>query len=208
MRPHLLCRERLNRIQQILDRAGAQGVTLREFVRTYSFRKWELEHAAEQGWIEIATRRPRTGRPSRVVNAGISKPQPQNYPPWRAEIPRGISARHWQFALRCAGIMPGGPFGYRMASAVWAYSQTFHHARSRAGAAASASRLRNHPDVVAVRAWLTCEAQGTLPRGEPMPDTARGIWSRLVELGAATVTWTTLCEWRTGGEMTWQGMMP
>ena len=56
MRHNLLCRERLERIECILDRAAGEPVTVREFTRRYDVRKWELEQAAKLGWIEIISK--------------------------------------------------------------------------------------------------------------------------------------------------------
>jgi hypothetical protein len=45
MHPSILCRERLERIQRILNRVGG-SLTVREFQRTYSVHEWEVEQAA------------------------------------------------------------------------------------------------------------------------------------------------------------------
>jgi hypothetical protein len=48
MNPSVLCRERLARIQRVLDnRAGA--LTVRDFARSFSVWEWELEQAAALG---------------------------------------------------------------------------------------------------------------------------------------------------------------
>lgn len=180
--PMHLCRERLNRILRILDRhAGALPV--REFFRSYSVWEWEVEQAAELGWIEIKTMKPRTGRPSRVVSK-VSETQPRNYPPWRAQIEKPISFRHQDFALysACLAIKNGGGW-FGMLPYVGAYQKAFPAARSRAGAAASMSRLLRHPDVRAARQWFYAKGGREIPRAEPMPDTASGIWQRFREAG-------------------------
>jgi hypothetical protein len=64
-----LCRERLARIQHVLKKNGGE-LTIRDFARTYSVWEWELEQAAELGWIQIKVKKPRTGRPSRVAKLG------------------------------------------------------------------------------------------------------------------------------------------
>ena len=66
MRSFILCRERLDRIQLILER-NTGSLAVREFARTFSVWKWEIEQAAELGFIKIETHKPRTGRPSRIV---------------------------------------------------------------------------------------------------------------------------------------------
>jgi len=64
--PSTLCRERLARIQGVLNQ-NAGVLTVRDFARSFSVWEWELEQAAALGWIQIETRKPRTGRPSRIA---------------------------------------------------------------------------------------------------------------------------------------------
>ena len=88
MRHSLLCLERLERIKGILDRAAGEPVTVRYFTRRYDVWKWDIEQAADLGWIEIIVRKPRTGRPSPAVNSrNTAKIPPRNFRrpdgPWR-----------------------------------------------------------------------------------------------------------------------------
>ena len=181
---HLLCRERLGRIQSILHRqAGA--LPIRDFVRSYSVREWELLQAAALGWIKIEMRKPRTGRPSRIIRE-VSKPQAAKLPPYRWQIEKPISIRHWNFAFHSAhsAIKGGSSTFFRTPPYTDAYLRAFPAARKRRAAAASMSRLLRHPHVRAARAWFYSKISHEIPREEPMPETATGIWQRLRELGS------------------------
>jgi hypothetical protein len=68
----ILCRERLARIQRVLKKNDGK-LTVRDFARSFSVWEWEVEQAAALGWIEIETRKPHTGRPSRIAKI-VSKP--------------------------------------------------------------------------------------------------------------------------------------
>ena len=177
-----LCHDRLNRIMRLLAR-HPHGLSVRELARTYSVWKWEVEQAAALGSLTIETRKPRTGRPARI--AIVSNPQPRNLPPMPWTAPKSISPRHWWFALRSIGTESDrkAMFGFRFTTAVKAYRTGYASARSHAGARASASRLKRHPDVKAARIWFYASRCEELPRGEPMPTTADGIYQRLLELG-------------------------
>jgi hypothetical protein len=100
MRSSILCRERLDRIQRILER-NAGALTVREFARTFSVWEWKIEQAAALGWLKIATRKPRTGRPSRIATI-VSEPKAAKLPPYRWQIEKPISIRHWNFAFHSA----------------------------------------------------------------------------------------------------------
>jgi hypothetical protein len=57
MRRLILCLERLQRIQRVLNRArGAMPV--RDITRSFAIWPWEIRQAAELGWLRIVTRRP------------------------------------------------------------------------------------------------------------------------------------------------------
>ncbi len=159
-----LCRERLARIQHILNK-NAGVVTVRDFARSFSVWEWELEQAAALGWIQIETRKPNTGRPSRIVKI-VSKPDTAKLPPFRWQIEKPIRIRHWSFAFHSvySAIKGGSSFLWRIQP--------------------SMSRLLRHPDVRAARAWFFSKISQEIPREEPMPDTARAIWQRLRELGS------------------------
>jgi hypothetical protein len=179
MRPLILCRERMNRILGILDRNGGI-VSLRDFWRTYGVHEWEVEQAEELGWLRIVTRKPRVGRPSFVAEK-LSESHSAKYPPCRYEIPREISYRHERFAMESVNTMPGGCFGFKMATRVRAYLKTFPNAKSRAGACASANRLMKRRDVRMARLWFQRTTQ--VRNFEPMPVTVDAIIHRLRELG-------------------------
>jgi hypothetical protein len=184
MRPLILCRERLNRILSILDRNDG-SLTMREFARTFSVWEWEIEQAATLGWLKIETRKPRTSRPSRIAKI-VSKPQAAKLPPYRWQIEKQISIRHWNFAFHSvySAIKGGSSFVWPIPPYTDAYQQAFPAARNRRAATASMSRLLRHPHVRAARAWFYFKVSHEISREEPMPDTASGIWQRLRELGS------------------------
>ena len=180
----ILCRERLARIQRVLNKS-AGDLTVRDFARSFSVWEWELEQAAALGWIQIETRKPRTGRPSRIVKR-VSETHAAKLPPYRWQIQKRIRIRHWNFAFHSvySAIRGGSSFLWRIPPYTDAYLQAFPAAKSRRAAAASMSRLLRHPDVRAARAWFYSKVSQEIPRDEPMPDTARAIWQRLHELGS------------------------
>ena len=184
MRSSILCRERLGRIQRILER-NAGSLTVHEFSRTFSVWECEIEQAAALGWLKIETRKPRTGRPSRIATI-VSKPEAAKLPPFRWQIEKPISIRHWYFALHSAysAIKGGSRLLMRIPPYTDAYLQAFPAAKSRRAAAASMSRLLRHPVVSAARAWFYSKISKEIPRDEPMPETARAIWQRLSEFGS------------------------
>lgn len=193
MRALLLSRERLNRIQRILARADVQPVTVREFARRFSVWEWELEQAAELGWIEIEIRKPRTGRPSRVVkSAPVNKSGAAKLPPYRRHLPQELSNRHWLFVRRywCKGGISGfpGPAGH--GSAFHAYRSIYcqpgaEKPTKRASAKTSAARLARRPYIRA--AWLfdvrLMRFSGTQGEGVDFPRDMRSAgsdWLRLL----------------------------
>ena len=183
MLPLILCRERLERIRIVLSHhAGA--LTVREFARTYSVWEWEVEQAAELGFIKIETRKPRTGRPSRIATI-VSKPQAAKLPPYRWQIEKPIRFQHKLFAMHstCA-VKHGSRKLVYLPTITEAYQNVFKRATKRRAATASASRLMRRSDVRAARAWYYARFDGDAPRSEPMPETVTGIWQRLRELGS------------------------
>jgi len=188
----ILCRERLARIQRILNLLGG-SLTVREFLRTYSVHEWELGQALALGWVNIGTHKPRTGRPSRIVRI-VSQPVAAKLPPLRSQIERIISVRHWNFALHsvCSAIKGGRSRFIYAPPYTDAYLRAFPAARKRRAATASMSRLLRHPDVQAARAWFYAQVHHEIAREERMPHTAKGIWQRLRELG----------NWRVGPRIT------
>ena len=191
MRSSILCRERLDRIQQILAR-NTGALPVREFARTFSVWEWEVEQAAALGWVKIETRKPRTGRPSRIATI-VSKPQAAKLPPYRWQIEKPISFRHQLFAMHstCA-VKRGSRKLVHLPAITDVYQSVFKRATKRRAATASASRLMRRSDVRAARAWYYARFDGDAPRSEPMPDTVNGIWQRLRELGS----------WRAGPRIT------
>jgi hypothetical protein len=179
-----LCRERLARIQRVLNQNGGE-VSARTLTRSYHVWSWEVEEAAALGWIQIETKKPHTGRPSRIAKI-VSKPEGAKPPPYRWQIEKPIRIRHWNFAFHSvySAIRGGSSFLWRIPPYTDAYLQAFPTAKSRRAAAASMSRLLRHPDVRAARAWFFSKVSQEISRDEPMPDTARAIWQRLRELGS------------------------
>ena len=156
--------------------------TLRDLGRSYVIQSWEVEQAAALGWVAITERKPRSGRPSRM--ATLCELENAKLPPLRRFIEREISYRHQAFALAsvCVTVHRGSKF-IGMPGTVAAYLEVYRP-RSRAGAAASCSRLLKRRDIRALRAWFYAQANYEIPRSEPMPRTASGILRRLKELGS------------------------
>jgi hypothetical protein len=183
MRPLILCRERLTRLLSVLDREGGE-CSVRRLCRNFAIYEWEVEQAEEAGWVTISERKPRVGRPSCVARK-VSENQSAKLPPWRMQIPKELSHRHWRFVLELASVAPTrGYFGFGLSSATRAYLMAFPQARSRAGAAASASRLLKKPMVRAARRWFL--ATDLHSYDEEMPKTPQAIYHRLAELRAAS----------------------
>jgi len=109
MRPLILCLERLERLLKILDRLEGEA-RIRDLERTYGIYHWEVEQAEELGWARIETRKPPTGRPSRVV-VKVNKTPSAKLPPSRSSLGPYISFRHWRFAFNyCMGELGPGIF--------------------------------------------------------------------------------------------------
>ena len=183
MRHSLLCRERLERIECILNRAAGEPVTVRDFTRRYDVWKWELEQAADLGWIEIIVRKPRTGRPSPAVKfQEHSENPPAKLPPPRWAMEKMISCRHFNFAMQAANALKRGNRTIVYLQCMTdAYLKSFPHARKRHVATSSMSRLLKHPDVKAARAWYFAKVNLKIPFSEPMPQTRQGIRIKLNE---------------------------
>lgn len=179
MRPLILCRERLDRLLAILDSKNGRA-SIRDLSRSYRMYCWEIEQAADLGWVKIETYHPPVGRPSRRTEI-LSNNEVAKLPPYREQIPSEINFRHQKFALESINIMPGGDLGFKLSTLVWAYMKTFPNARSRKGAYASASRLAKRFDVQVVRLWY--RRTMTMSPREPMPSTLQGIIDRLRALG-------------------------
>ena len=130
----LICRERLARIQRVLNQ-NAGALNVRDFARSYHVYEWEIEQAAALGWIQIETKKPRTGRPSRIVKI-VSKPEGAKLPPYRWQIEKPIRIRHWNFAFHSvySAIRGGSSFLWRIPPYTDAYLQAFPAAKSRRAA--------------------------------------------------------------------------
>ena len=156
MRPSTLCRERLLRIQRVLNRAGGK-MSVRDLRRSFAICPWEVEQASVLGWLKLYVRagKGHRGRSSRVVEL-ITQDRPVNatLPPTRNQIPKEISVRHQLFARRAAWeCVPRGSKALRFPGLVAAYIKTYNP-HSYAGARASASRLMRHPHVRAAMQWF------------------------------------------------------
>jgi hypothetical protein len=178
-----LCRERLARIQRALNK-NAGALPVRTLARSYHVWEWEIEQAAALRWIQIETRKPRTGRPSRIAKI-VSKPEGAKLPPYRWQIEKPIRFQHKLFAMQstCA-VKHGSRKLVYLPTITEAYQSVFKRATKRRAATASASRLMRRSDVRAARAWYYARFDGDAPRSEPMPETATAIWQRLRELGS------------------------
>ena len=180
MRPLILSLERLDRIRDALSRYGGTA-SVRDLHRSYGIWAWEVEQAAQLGWLTIWTRKPRVGRPS--VIAKVSRKENAKLPEPRSQIEGAISTRHFNFALRSVGAFHRGMQSIGIPPIVSAYMAVYSP-RSRQGASASASRLLRRPDVQAARQWFYAMIRGEIPTHERMPETASGIWERLRSLQA------------------------
>jgi hypothetical protein len=184
MRPYetTLCRERLHRLLDVLERRGGQE-TLRQLDRLYSIRCFEVMEAERLGWVVVKSQKPPTGRPSMIVRP--SRNQAAKLPPSRLYMERPISCRHWRFAMLTvfASIHRGGRLS-GLPCHIESYLKAFPDAKSRKGAHASCSRLMNHPNVFAARQWFYAVVNGDVPRSLRIPDTPAEIWDLLEEYGS------------------------
>lgn len=190
MRPHVLCRERLDRLLAVLERQGGKE-TLRQLSRRFGLHVWEVEQAAALGWVRVKMEKPCIGRPSQKVEK-LSKTEPAKLPPYRREIPTRVSHRHYLFALysTCASVARGASIGpYILPPTVEAYRRVYSSAKSRGGAASSCSRLLRHPHVRAARQWFYAHSGREIPSSEQMPATPGAIWQRLHDLGNWRAQW-------------------
>lgn len=182
-RPLILCHERLTRLLFVLDREWVE-CSVRRLCRIFAIYDWEVEQAEEAGWVKISERKPSVGRPSCVARK-VSENESAKLPPWRYMIPKELSVRHWRFALELTGVEHGrGHFGFTLSSATRAYLIAFPNAKSRAGDAGIASRLRKKPMIQAARRWFL--ATDLHSYDEEMPKMPQAIYRRLAELRAAS----------------------
>jgi hypothetical protein len=177
-----LCRERLERLLEVLERNGGRE-TLRQLDRIYAIRRFEALEAERLGWVVIKSQKPRTGRPSTVVQ--LSENVAAKLPPSRSQIAHRIKHRHWRFAFATVfrGAFRGGVL-YKSPSFTAIYRELFPDAKSRAGAASSCSRLLRHPDVFAARQYCYAQLSGEIPRWNRTPESAAEIWQFLIAYGS------------------------
>lgn len=179
MRPLLLCRERLFRVLSVLEREGG-SCSVRQLMRIYTIFEWEVRQAEEARWVRTFTRKPSVGRPSVFVQK-LSETQTAKLPPLRCMIPKELSCRHYRFAFELTmPVTTRSSIGIGLSSATHAYLVAFPDAKSRAGAAASASRLKKKPMIEAARRWF--QSWHLLDDPERMPATPREIYARLAEV--------------------------
>jgi hypothetical protein len=176
------CRERLERLLEVLERNGGRE-TLRQLDRIYSIRRSEVLEAERLGWVVIWSQKPATGRPSTIVR--LSENPAAKLPPWRRCMERPISHRHWRFAMLSvyASIHRGGRICH-FPCHIESYLEAFPEARSRNGAHASCSRLLNHPNVFAARQWFYALANREIPKEAGTPRTPCEIWDTLDRYGS------------------------
>lgn len=180
MRQLILCAERLQRLQTVLSRHSGT-LSLRDLSRCHGIWGWEVEQAADLGWVRIVTSKPRVGRPSRVAEI-VSDYCYAKLPPNRWEIPTNFKFRHWRFALECCSVRGGSFTSSCVPTAAEAYRRVFPYSRSAAGARASSSRLMKRSDVRLMIYWFR-QLSPYFPR-EPMPDTFDELASKIQELTA------------------------
>ena len=188
----MLCRERLTRITAILARRP-HGLSVREFARTFSVWRWEMERAAELGFVQIEIRKPRTGRPALIVSRvsdDVSETQAAKLPPFRNAIPKPIRHRLWMLAFHAQQIESNSRayFGFTLVPGYKAWMRASPSARSAAGARASASRVRKTRDAIAAKQWTFARMGGELSHNEPQPASATEVWLRLKDLGSWRAT--------------------
>ena len=98
-------------------------MSLRDLTRSFAIWPWEIEQAAELGWLHITLRRRADrGRPVRLVE--LSDERDAELPKPRRQIEPEISGRHRIFAMRAVHeCCPGGgrTFGMTIPPVVEAY---------------------------------------------------------------------------------------
>ena len=177
----MLSSERLQRIQRLIGRHDG-ALSIRDFARSYGVYRWEIETAADLGWLVIETRKPPIGSPS-LVARGFSKPDSTKLPPWRSEIEKPISFRHWRFVVESLlAVKRGGHRIFALQTMTDAYQSAFPNARKRRAASASVCRLLKTRGVRALRAWYRAQVVGKIANGVSPPATVSEIRQRLAVL--------------------------
>lgn len=164
-------------------------MTARNLDRLCGVKWWEIDQAVETGFIEVETRKPKTGRPSQVVRK-VSKSKPTKLPPRRSDLEKPISRRHWKFAFHYAmGECGPGLFSFKRRA--WkAYQLTYPSCNSQAAARASSSRLLKQAHIRAAIAWTFasyCDPE-TDCKGL-FPQTTSEIWNELHRLESHRARW-------------------
>ena len=155
----VLCRERLNRLLHVLDCTGGTA-PIRDLQRSHKIWWWEVEQAAELGWVRTFTSKPRVGRPS-IIAEKVSNSSVAKLPLYRRQLDRKIKWSHRLFATYSVMPQPvSNAFGFRMTSKTRAYMMAYPSCGSRAAAAVGASRLMKRQDIRLMRRWLFCEVGG------------------------------------------------
>jgi len=180
MRPLILCYERLQRILRVLNQLGGNA-RIRDLERSHGIWSWEVEQAAELGWVRTFTKKPPVGRPSEIAEILNIYPSAK-YPPIRRAITCDIRWRHRHFAIN--SVNPVGAtnsWGFGMPKKYEAYMMTYPACKSKPSAAVGACRLMKRMDVRLMRRWLFCEL-GSEVSGD-MPWTQAELIEQLEPLG-------------------------
>jgi hypothetical protein len=187
MKKNILSRERLAAIERAIDRNGGE-ITTRNLDRIHGIEWRVLKEAETAGFIELSTRKGRTGRPSLVVKK-VSNSHPTKLPLHRSEIESLITQNQWGFAFHYVlGEYGPGFFDFRRRAYV-AYQKTYREARSKEGAKASASRLLRKGRTQAAIQW-TFAKQSHEDRGHHLyPSTTSEVWNALREIGSFRADW-------------------
>lgn len=208
--PPPLTRDRLAIIIRALQRRGGE-MKRRDLKRFSGIEWWEIDQAAEKGFIITEKRKPHTGRPSEWAvlngrptathpfwqpkNNAVGNPVSRNYPTKLPPAPdpsdRRINPREWQFAFWYAygEFKPGaGPLGFRRRAWV-AYMKSFPNCVSKAGARASASRLLRRQQARAAIAWEFAKLDRCPNLCLFFPERPSEIWNTLHRLGSKRTDW-------------------
>lgn len=208
--PPPLTRDRLAIIIRALQRRGGE-MKHRDLNRFNGIKWWEIEQAAEKGFIITEKRKPHTGRPSEwaILNGRptatrpfweprkdsegnpVSRNYPTKLPPAPNHSDRRINPREWKFAFWYVygEFEPSaGPFGFRRRAGV-AYMKSFPNCKSKKGARASASRLLKRQQARAAIAWEFAKLDRCPNLWRFFPERPSEIWNTLHRLGSDRAAW-------------------
>ena len=181
MRPFDLSPEKLCHIERLLKDGPMR---LRRLWLHHRVFEWEVEQAAELGWVRIFLRESPHGRAARM--AKLSERADARLPRPRRQIEKEISLKHEAFARRAVfESMPRGSrfCGFSIPPTYVAYLLCYPKAGGMAVTSAAASRLMRRLDVQAALAWRYAKFAQEIPQAGLMPRTVSGIRARLIELG-------------------------